>query len=383
MRFFDQFFLLFFLLLASNIQGQNTYKVYIQIPDSMEGSKLLISLDDGIEIHSITDSFKNNKLEFTGDYFSEFATLKLLYKLNNSNLFAHSFFIGKKPVSVIFKESKIIGQEDPFKDCQTENVFDIYESDIYRRRNEFSKKEINDMNTYWETGNRSFGHDDSLNTLVNNLNRKDLKFIKNNQNEYFSFWWFRTSIFPIELTMAKYDSLKLLNLLNLFQTVFSAKLTNSPEGKSILDQIVGRLSVRKNYAAPDFEVKNIYGGTLRSNSLRGKYILLDFWATWCPPCMKQIPFLKSIREDYSKDSLVIISISGDVDYKKFNRVIQEKKMNWIHVYDSKFLPHLFGISAYPTLILIDDKGVILYDGKQGNQSTLIELLKQISKKRKR
>lgn len=377
MRFFNHLLLLFSILLATNIQGQNKYSVQIKIPDSMDGNKLSITLDDGIDTHSVTDTFTNNQLKFSGEYFSEFATLKLVFTLNETISYEHSYFIGKKPVSIIFKGNKKLNAMNPFNDYQKENAFDIFESDIIRRRNEFSKKEINDMNTFWERGNGANGLSDSLKILIVNLNRKDLEFIKNNINDYFSFWWFRSSIFPTSLTIADYDSTKLLDLLNTFQTVFPAKFTNSPEGKTIFKKIDGRLTVRKNYTAPNFEVKDIDGKILKLNSLKGKYILLDFWATWCPPCMKQIPFLKKIREEYSEESLIIMSISGDVDYKNFSNVIQNQKMNWIHVYDSEYLPQLYGITIYPTLILIDKMGTIIFDGNQEDDKLLLKLLKEL------
>lgn len=173
-RFFHHFPLLLFLFIAMNLQAQNMYKVQIRIPDSMEGNKFSITVDDGIEIHTITDSFTNNQLKFSGEYFSDFAMLKLIYRSNNAHSFEKYYFIGKKHVPIIFKEIKLLNDENPFNNYQIENAFDILESDIFRRRNEFSKQEISDMNTFFEMDNRADGLSDSLKTIIEILTKRTL-----------------------------------------------------------------------------------------------------------------------------------------------------------------------------------------------------------------
>lgn len=125
-------------------------------------------------------------------------------------------------------------------------------------------------------------------------------------------------------------------------------------------------------------VKDIHGNIVKIKDFKGKYVLLDFWATWCPPCMKQIPFLKQLRKEYPSEKLVMISISADVDSSSFNRVIKKEEMNWTHIFDREILPKVFGIKAYPTLVLINTEGLILYyDGENQDKKGLIELLKQM------
>jgi hypothetical protein len=96
--------------------------------------------------------------------------------------------------------------------------------------------------------------------------------------------------------------------------------------------------------------------------------------------MKQIPFLKEIRKENPESNLVMISVSADVNYKNFSQVIYEQKMNWIHVYDSNYLPKLYGITAYPTLILIDEMGTIVFNGNLEDDKILLKLLKELLKK---
>jgi thiol-disulfide isomerase/thioredoxin len=96
---------------------------------------------------------------------------------------------------------------------------------------------------------------------------------------------------------------------------------------------------------------------LTLNNLRGKYVLLNFWATWCGPCMAEIPFIKQIRKSYADDKLAIIGISQDVDVKPLKRVISERGLNWMQYYDrQKLVSTLYKVNDFPTLVLLDREG---------------------------
>ena len=175
----------------------------------------------------------------------------------------------------------------------------------------------------------------------------------------------------------EYDSIEAKKLFTFLNTVFPKKFTESQEGEALREELKPRQPIKVNAPAPGFEATDILGNKVALDSLRGKYVLLDFWGTWCPPCMEQIPFIKNLRDTYSRDDLVIISISTDTNRKQFEKVIKEKEMNWVHIYDKTVLPDKYRVRAYPTLILINDKGVIVYDGKKYGLDKLTKLLEEI------
>jgi thiol-disulfide isomerase/thioredoxin len=106
--------------------------------------------------------------------------------------------------------------------------------------------------------------------------------------------------------------------------------------------------------APAFAVRDLDGREISTASLRGKVVLLNFWATWCPPCRAEIPDLVALQEKY-KDSLQIIGISEDesgVDGVK--RFAAEHKINYPVVMTTPALEKMFpGISALPTSFIVD------------------------------
>ena len=111
--------------------------------------------------------------------------------------------------------------------------------------------------------------------------------------------------------------------------------------------------------APDFTVRTLSGDTLTLADLKGKFVVLDFWATWCPPCVASVGELKDLTKKYSRDRLVLVSISADEDEAKWRTFVASKGMNWEHFWDrDRQLQKGYGVRGFPTYILIDPEGII-------------------------
>ena len=111
--------------------------------------------------------------------------------------------------------------------------------------------------------------------------------------------------------------------------------------------------------APDFEVKTLSGETLDLRRLTGKVVVLDFWATWCPPCRAGVPELMDLYKKYPHNQLVLISISRDANEEQWRDFIARKHMEWAQYRDQdRRLARLFGIRVLPTYLVIDKEGVI-------------------------
>jgi thiol-disulfide isomerase/thioredoxin len=112
-------------------------------------------------------------------------------------------------------------------------------------------------------------------------------------------------------------------------------------------------------AAPDFALKSVEGKTVKLSDYKGKVVILDFWATWCPPCRKGIPDLVAIKKEYENKGVEIIGISID-DQKSIEQVkqfVKDQKMNYPVVYtDSKVTSDYGGVENIPTSFIIDKKG---------------------------
>ena len=130
--------------------------------------------------------------------------------------------------------------------------------------------------------------------------------------------------------------------------------------------------------APDFQATTAAGAPISLHQFAGKVVVLDFWATWCPPCRSSVPELKELSKKYSGDQLQLISISADSDREKWQGYIAKKKMDWPQIWDSNSaIRNAFGVSSFPTYLVIDRKGIIQQRIVGLNpQQTIVARLKQ-------
>ena len=118
---------------------------------------------------------------------------------------------------------------------------------------------------------------------------------------------------------------------------------------------------REKYA-PDCSFTSSEGEYVALEDLKGKVILLDFWGTWCPPCVESIPDLRNLHKKYSKEpSFVLIGISSDGDEDVWREFTAKNKMTWPQYRDKDHrIRRAFGIRAFPTYIIIDHEGIVRY-----------------------
>lgn len=120
-----------------------------------------------------------------------------------------------------------------------------------------------------------------------------------------------------------------------------------------------------NTASPSFDFINYKGGISKLEDFKGKYVYIDVWATWCGPCLREIPHLKKIEELYYGKDIVFVSISTDElkDLEKWKKMIASKSMSGIQLLEDNSLGTPFSkhynVTTIPRFILIDPKGVIV------------------------
>jgi len=129
----------------------------------------------------------------------------------------------------------------------------------------------------------------------------------------------------------------------------------------------------------NFTAKSITGNLINLDSMRGNYILLDFWGTWCMPCRYEIPKLKSIYKKYRKKNFILIGIAND-NLKNIDSFIKKNKLDWPQILQDKdkSIINLYGVEAYPTTFLINPKGEIIL--KSSEPLSLIKKLEDIFNK---
>jgi peroxiredoxin len=147
--------------------------------------------------------------------------------------------------------------------------------------------------------------------------------------------------------------------------------TNRRNSWSIdLQLLIAKFLIGKT--APDFVQQSPDGKSIRLSDFRGKYVLLDFWASWCIPCRRDNPNLVKAYASFNKKGFEIIGISLDQEKNDWKSAIRQDGLNWVHVSDLKgwnnnVSRNLYKIKSVPANYLIDPKGIIIAKNLRGEQ----------------
>jgi thiol-disulfide isomerase/thioredoxin len=132
--------------------------------------------------------------------------------------------------------------------------------------------------------------------------------------------------------------------------------------------------------APPFAVTTLDGQRISLDDLKGKVVLLDFWATWCGPCREALPHMQKIAKNFQGQPLVILSVSLDSNEQKWKDFIAKYEMTWQQYRDGGFegpVSRMFAVNAIPHTFTIDADGV-LQDERIGDASIEGKLKKLVS-----
>ena len=131
--------------------------------------------------------------------------------------------------------------------------------------------------------------------------------------------------------------------------------------------------------ALDFQVTNLKGEEFSLQQYRGQVVLLDFWATWCPPCIAEIPNVKKTYEKYKDQKFQIIGISLDRSMEPLASYIEKEELGWLHYWDkSRQVSTMYKVQGIPSTFLIDGEGVIRKTNLRGHalEHAVADLVKE-------
>ncbi len=173
---------------------------------------------------------------------------------------------------------------------------------------------------------------------------------------------FLPEAFPIDANIETY--LKL-------DTALYAKYPNNFYVNNLHMQIVAAKKSRVGSLAPDFTLPDTSGVNFTLSSLKGKYVLIDFWAAWCNPCMKEMPNVIKLYNDFHGKGLEVVGVSLDKTRAAWLGAIKAKNLSWIQVSDVKFwqslVVPLYNVSAIPYTVLLDKEGRIIAKNLRGEE----------------
>lgn len=150
-----------------------------------------------------------------------------------------------------------------------------------------------------------------------------------------------------------------------------------------IDSLIKNLSsLQVGAVAPDFTLPDTTGTAVSLSSFRGKYVLVDFWASWCPDCRKENPNIVKAYEMFKDQNIAFLGVSLDSNKEQWLKAIEKDKLTWTHVSELKKwdaeIAKLYAIRWIPQNYLIDPNGVIVAKSLEGEKLT--EKLKEIFEK---
>lgn len=361
---------LIFILFFGQVFSQKKFDITITLDSSINSEKIKCYYENGTDISLLTDTFVNNTLNLTGDYYSKFVSFRIDY-YSKENSLSGNFFIGNIPARIHLAEKNNSKKSHLVFDSilNATLIYDTATNKIWKEFKEYTAKESQTITKFWEKHGNEIGMVDSISLLNQKLNKlrnnRIIKFLKNHPNDYFSFWLFKVQVLNMSLIFMSNDTSYLRSLLVSFNATFPDNFTKSYEGRQVTEKLEGLIKAQEaKQVAFAFSMKDTTGKVINLSDFKGKYILLDFWASWCSPCRFNNPVLKNINDKYQNANFKLISISGDENLDRWEGAIQTDSMNWTNISDLKGwggnVISEYGIKAFPTYIIVDPAGTIIY-----------------------
>ncbi|GAA4312789.1 TlpA disulfide reductase family protein [Compostibacter hankyongensis] len=170
-------------------------------------------------------------------------------------------------------------------------------------------------------------------------------------------------------------------LSELFKTL-DTSIQNSEYGKAVGERVAAAQKTAVGQQAPDFTMNDVNGKPVSLSSFKGKYVLIDFWASWCGPCRQENPNVVKVYNKYKDKNFTILGVSLDRENGRDDwlKAIKDDHLDWTQVSDLKYwqsdAAQLYGVQAIPANFLIDPQGKVVAKDLRGDalESKLAEVL---------
>jgi len=385
--------------MACNNITPGSFKLEGFIEGAKDGKNIMLYYDllKNDELLQIADTTKirNGKFVFTG-HIEELTAASLVYEEPDYNIEVVGVRLYLEPTSIKLR----INKNDPFSYILTGTK--VEKENIELR---------NELKPYQQVNHENALHRDELRNRIllnyeNTLIRDSLNKEFDLYTEKLSSIWSKMNEIRIDF-VSKHTTYQIVpDIIMYFPTDNAQAIYNSlPEQSksSLLGKLAHkRIEENKNEeefekkalslvgsVAHDFTIQDAFGNTISLSDFKNKNcVLLDFWASWCKPCIANIPELINIFEQYSKQGLVFIGISSDTDSTQWLNAIEKYKLDrWPqilsirnekkYIVDYENIGNRYYVSGIPCYILIDKQGVIAAKWEESiDKEQLAEILKR-------
>lgn len=163
----------------------------------------------------------------------------------------------------------------------------------------------------------------------------------------------------------------------------SETLSGTPFYDEVKQRIEAVESTQIGMPAPEVVTNNTLDGSeFKLSNFKGNYVLLDYWGTWCGPCMAEIPKIKEYYNKYSDKNFVVVGVNSGDAVPRWKKTVEDNNYNWEHIQTTNETNLLvpFNVNSFPTKILIDPEGKIIYNSKNPDKMDMYAMLDNIFKK---
>ena len=319
-------------------KNANQYSIHGIIPHCDSTFVLIVS--DGKILHS--DSILKGSFQFTGVV----------------NGVKESYFILKNRDLTItlpfFLEAGNIQIQNHEKNIFWFDATGTYHNDLYFNFN-------NQLDSLYSFRNVA-GNDEAFKMVETKRREYVQKYIQANTRSI--------TVLPLYRKYILSSNISETDKLSIFQSI-NTNIRSTYGGKEIYNHLVQLINTSVGKKAPLFSQSDTSNNKVSLQSFRGKYVLIDFWASWCAPCRKENPFLKKAYEKFKDSGFIIISVSLDNDKQKWLTAIKQDEIRWVHVSDLKGwaneVAKQYYIEAIPANFLLNPYGVIIEKNLSGEK----------------
>ncbi|MEO8172022.1 MAG: TlpA disulfide reductase family protein [Sediminibacterium sp.] len=349
---------------ATVAKAQEKFEVIGTTGTQLEGKKIYISnhyTEYSKRENAVVDSvtIKNGQFYFTGSLKNP-ATLISLY-IERPGIGLKQFFIENRKINVKIANTT---KTNLLSDCLLENApvaeqqkeLDNAKAGYMSKFAAFSQKEQKE----YATANNSLksAMQNEYRLLAKEETTIESDFIKKHPGYYVSLFWFSYRV--TDRIINQPDS-----ALALFKQL-DPKLQQLPEGQAVLQRITNKLGLSQNKTLPEFSIPDTSGTLITSASFKNKYLLIDFWASWCGPCIEDIPNVKKVHAQFGNKTLALLSVSLDDKKDYWLRAVKKYALPWTQVSELKgwegLFPKKMDIRYIPQYYLVDPQGKFVLMG---------------------
>jgi|GEM_PF-5792036 len=342
-------------VVTTTSNAQKSYKIALSLSDTtFNQNNFILNFYDGYSGIQLPtpNAFANSYQEISH---LQFPIVELFYFSPKHKPTVLRFFLLNQKVSIALNYNTTT---DEFSFTKGQGIISFQKAGE-EKFSEFAKKEKANLGMFESSYNYDFTKADSTtlkkyDQYINAVQLRGVEFIKLNPSSLYSLYMFMNEIFgkPQFTSQA---------LKKLYSNYLQPHFKNTFEDKYIAFKLnENKLSIGSSAPFNNTHFKDLKGKYHTLKSLQSPYTLVVFWATWCVPCVAEIPTLKKLYSDY-KEKINIVSFSTDKDSAIMKRFVVNNKIDWINIYGRFDFCDVYGArNAIPQVYLINKNGNIVY-----------------------